>query len=93
MTHWLLTVAIPKAESAAIYTTISSLTVVFIVAPFKNLLKRARKHVSRALDSLDPDVPVGLTKQIDDLITKVERIHDHLDIDSHPHVPPTQRAR
>lgn len=84
MGHWLTTFVLPKAEYSAISTLTGAFIGILIVAPFRGVVKKMRGRISSAIDSLDPDVPVGLTKQLDAMTSELDAMRQRLE--GHLHV-------
>lgn len=78
LSHWLLVNVVMKAENAAVWGASTGIVGIFLIAPLRGALKRLRKQMTSVLDSLDPDVPVGLTKQIDDMQAQLHTLNHHV---------------
>lgn len=79
MIHWLTTTVWPQALHAIIYTVSSAVTAIVFVAPLRGAIRRIRKQLSTVLDSLDPDVPVGLTEQLGRMEAELDAMRERLE--------------
>jgi len=61
--HWIEVNVLTKALQAAVYTLSGGLVTTLILVPFRKGLKK----IWRAVDSLDPRTPTGVTQQLSDL--------------------------
>lgn len=67
------------ALHAAVSAVTGGLVAAAVVAPLRNVVRNLTHRISAAMDSLDPDVPVGLTKQLDDMDTKLQTLNRQMD--------------
>ena len=78
MIHWLVVNVWPTTLRTIVSAITGAFVAAMIVAPARGAFKVLRKRISSAIDSLDPDVPVGLTKQIDDLHGQLQQLNGHV---------------
>lgn len=65
--HWLLVNVAMRIESGAMFSLGSGVVAVLIITPFRNAVKSGFRKLQRAIDSIDPDTPTGVTQQLEDL--------------------------
>lgn len=78
MIQWFVINVYPTALRTVVAAATGAIAAVLVIAPIKKGLHSMGKRLSAAIDSLDPDVPVGLTKQLDDMQTELQHIGTHL---------------
>lgn len=79
---WLIVHVWPTALRTTVSAVTGAIVAAFILAPMRGAMRLLRKRVSHVLDSLDPDVPVGLTEQMNDVQKQLQGLNDHMDNDT-----------
>lgn len=78
MWHWLTLNVWPTALRTTVSALTGGIVAVVIIAPMRGAFRLLRHRISSVLDSLDPDIPVGLTKQLDSMQGQLTDINKHV---------------
>lgn len=78
MIQWFITNVWPTMFHTLIAAATGAIAAVLVVAPIKQGLHTLTGRIGKAIDSLDPDVPVGLTRQLDSVEAELKHLNTHV---------------